>query len=219
MHTCIKLIGFIFVWLLTNKYQRKPPISPLLSSPLYSFAIQCVSCLSDHLFIVSFCLVLLISLLVRLGCCFVEIKRNAIQASAKGKNVQSFAASIIKGDYYQISGFYTFENRYTNSVVAHEVIIDLKFDTKVTRLNPLTPLVPRHHFNFIDFAHMLTTGKRSGVLTDVLGRLKAIQPLEQIMVRSQDMTDKREFILENLRGDELRVTLGVMLQKALMILI
>uniref|UniRef100_A0A6N2K216 Uncharacterized protein n=1 Tax=Salix viminalis TaxID=40686 RepID=A0A6N2K216_SALVM len=74
MHTCIKLIGFIFVWLLTNKYQRKPPISPLLSSPLYSFAIQCVSCLSDHLFIVSFCLVLLISLLVRLGCCFVEIK-------------------------------------------------------------------------------------------------------------------------------------------------
>uniref|UniRef100_A0A6N2KD67 Uncharacterized protein n=1 Tax=Salix viminalis TaxID=40686 RepID=A0A6N2KD67_SALVM len=28
---------------------------------------------------------------------------NTIQASTKGKNIQSFAASIIEGDYYQIS--------------------------------------------------------------------------------------------------------------------
>ena len=33
----------------------------------------------------------------------------------------------------------------------------------------------------------------------MLGRLKAIQQLEQIMVRGQDMTDKREFIIENIR--------------------
>uniref|UniRef100_A0A6N2MUX7 Replication factor A C-terminal domain-containing protein n=1 Tax=Salix viminalis TaxID=40686 RepID=A0A6N2MUX7_SALVM len=51
---------------------------------------------------------------------------NAIQASAKGKNIGPFAASIIEGDYYQVYGFYTFENRYTNSVVSHEAIIDLK---------------------------------------------------------------------------------------------
>uniref|UniRef100_A0A6N2MDD8 ATP-dependent DNA helicase n=1 Tax=Salix viminalis TaxID=40686 RepID=A0A6N2MDD8_SALVM len=48
---------------------------------------------------------------------------NAIQASAKGKNIGPFAASIIEGDYYQVNGFYTFENR---SVVSHEAIIDLK---------------------------------------------------------------------------------------------
>jgi replication factor A1 len=58
-----------------------------------------------------------------------------------------FATSIIEGDYYQISRFYTFENRYTNSVVAHEAIIDLKSDTGVARLNPLTPQVPHHYFH------------------------------------------------------------------------
>uniref|UniRef100_A0A6N2LTF1 ATP-dependent DNA helicase n=1 Tax=Salix viminalis TaxID=40686 RepID=A0A6N2LTF1_SALVM len=87
------------------------------------------------------------------------------QASAKGRNIQPFAASIIEGDYYEVCGFYTFENRYTNSVVAHEAVIDLKSDTKVTRIDPMTPPIPRHYFTFIDFAHLLTTGKRSGVLT------------------------------------------------------
>uniref|UniRef100_A0A6N2NKL1 ATP-dependent DNA helicase n=1 Tax=Salix viminalis TaxID=40686 RepID=A0A6N2NKL1_SALVM len=88
---------------------------------------------------------------------------NAIQASAKGRNIQPFAASIIEGDYYQVCGFYTFENKYTNSVVAHEAVIDLKSDNKVTRINPMTPPIPHHYFTFIDFAHLLTMGKRSGL--------------------------------------------------------
>ncbi|KAG5240448.1 replication protein DNA-binding [Salix suchowensis] len=141
------------------------------------------------------------------NCLFVDATHNAIQASAKGKNIQAFTASIIEGDYYEICGFYTFENRYTNSVVAHEAVIDLKSDTKVARIDPITPPIPRHYFHFIDFAHLMTTGRQSGVLTDVLGRLKASQPLERIMVRGQNMTDKREFIIENIRGEELRVTL------------
>lgn len=33
----------------------------------------------------------------------------------------------------------------------------------------------------------------------MLGRLKGVQPLEQIMVRGQDLTDKKEFIIENIR--------------------
>ena len=90
---------------------------------------------------------------------------DAIQASAKGKNIQTFAASIIEGDYYEVCGFYTFENRYTNSVVAHEAVIDLKSDTKIIKIDPMTPPIRRHYFTFIDFAHLLTTAKRSGVLT------------------------------------------------------
>lgn len=35
--------------------------------------------------------------------------------------------------------------------------------------------------------------------SDVLGRLKAIQPLEQVLVRGQTLENKREFILENIR--------------------
>uniref|UniRef100_A0A6N2L994 Uncharacterized protein n=1 Tax=Salix viminalis TaxID=40686 RepID=A0A6N2L994_SALVM len=93
------------------------------------------------------------------NCLFVDATGNAIQASAKGKNIGPFAASIIEGDYYQVYGFYTFENRYTNSVVSHEAIIDLS-----TKIDPMTPNTT-HYFNFIDFAHLFTTGRQSGVLT------------------------------------------------------
>jgi replication factor A1 len=34
---------------------------------------------------------------------------------------------------------------------------------------------------------------------DVLGRLKAIQPIEKILVRGQTLEDKTEFIFENIR--------------------
>jgi replication factor A1 len=34
---------------------------------------------------------------------------------------------------------------------------------------------------------------------DVIGRLKAIQQIEKILVRGQTLEDKREFILENIR--------------------
>jgi replication factor A1 len=34
---------------------------------------------------------------------------------------------------------------------------------------------------------------------DVIGRLKAIQPVEKVLVRGQELEDKREFILENIR--------------------
>nr|XP_034919245.1 replication protein A 70 kDa DNA-binding subunit D-like [Populus alba] len=94
-----------------------------------------------------------------------------------------------------------------NAVVGHEAVVDLKSDTKVTRLNSPPLSIPRYYFNFTDFAHVLNKEKGSRLLTDVLGRLKAIQPIEKILVRGQTLEDKREFILENIRGEELRITL------------
>jgi replication factor A1 len=39
----------------------------------------------------------------------------------------------------------------------------------------------------------------SAIFVDVLGRLKAIQPMEKILVRGQAVENKREFILENIK--------------------
>ena len=140
------------------------------SSKYIYFLLNTFTNLLYGLYFNSLCTISSVSLMV----IFTLIQQgNAIQASAKGRNIQPFAASIIEGDYYQICGFYTFENKYTNSVVAHEAVIDLKSDTKVTRIDPMTPPISRHYFTFIDFTHLLTTGRRSGVLTGFITSLRS----------------------------------------------
>nr|XP_034915104.1 replication protein A 70 kDa DNA-binding subunit B-like [Populus alba] len=141
------------------------------------------------------------------NCLFVDREGGAIQGSAKSRDAAHFSSIIIEGGYYEVKNFYTFENRYMNVVVGHEAVVDLKSDTKVTHLNSPPLSIPRYYFNFTDFAHVLNKEKGSRLLTDVLGRLKAIQPIEKILVRGQTLEDKREFILENIRGEELRITL------------
>ena len=50
-------------------------------------------------------------------------------------------------------------------MVDHEEIIDLKSDTKITHLDSVKHDVPRYHFHLIDFAHVLTKGIGSRILT------------------------------------------------------
>ncbi|KAJ6945951.1 hypothetical protein NC651_000888 [Populus alba x Populus x berolinensis] len=141
------------------------------------------------------------------NCVFVDNQGGAIQAVAKTRDLPTFAATVIEGNHYEIKGFYTYENRAVNTVAAHDAVIDLKSNTKITGIEAITPSVPRYYFNFIDYTHIMTKSKSSRILTDVLGRLKALQPLEQVMVRGQTLENKREFMLENICGEELRITL------------
>ncbi|KAI5555123.1 hypothetical protein BDE02_19G059700 [Populus trichocarpa] len=142
------------------------------------------------------------------NCVFVDNQGGAIQGLAKARDLLIFAATIIEGNHYEIKGFYTYENRVVNIVIAaHDAIIDLKSNTKIATIEPIQPYVPRYYFKFIDYANIITNSKGSGILTDVIGRLKALQPLEQVMVRGKMLENKREFMLENICGEELRITL------------
>ncbi|KAG5222160.1 replication protein DNA-binding [Salix suchowensis] len=140
------------------------------------------------------------------NCLLVDHQDGAIQGSSKARDAEFFNVNIIEGCYIEIKDFYTYENRAAN-VVDHEAIIDLKSDTKIVHLDSVKHDVPRYHFNLTDFAHVLTKGRGSRILTDVLGRLKAIQPIEKILVQGHRLEDKKEFIIENIRGEDLRVTL------------
>jgi len=95
-------------------------------------------------------------------------KGNAIQGSAKSRDTAHFASIITEGDYYEVKNFYTFENRYMNTVVSYEAVINLKSDTKVTRLDSLPLFIPQYYFNFTDFAYVFNKGKESRLLTGVL---------------------------------------------------
>jgi replication factor A1 len=94
-------------------------------------------------------------------------KGGAIQGSAKSRDAAHFSSIITEGEYYEVKNFYTFENRYMNAVVGHEAVIDLKSDTKVTRLNSPPLSIPRYYFNFTDFAHILNKEKGSRLLTGI----------------------------------------------------
>jgi hypothetical protein len=50
-------------------------------------------------------------------------------------------------------------------VIDHDVVIDVKSNVQITRLNPLTPSITRCFFSFVDFAYILTTRKGSRMLT------------------------------------------------------
>lgn len=55
-----------------------------------------------------------------------------------------------------------------NTVVSHEAVIDLKSDTKVTRLDSLPLSIPRYYFNFTNFTHVLNKGKESRLFIGIL---------------------------------------------------
>jgi replication factor A1 len=88
-------------------------------------------------------------------------KGGTIQGSTKARDISHFASIINKGDNLKIKGFYTFENCYINIVVNHETIIDLKFDTKVTRLVSLPFPIPWYYFNFTNSTYVFTKEKWS----------------------------------------------------------
>ena len=85
---------------------------------------------------------------------------NAIQGSAKYRDTVHFASIITEGDYYEVKNFYTFENRYMNIVVSYEAVINLKSDTKVTRLDSLPLLF--HDITLISLiSHMSLTKEKN----------------------------------------------------------
>ena len=87
-------------------------------------------------------------------------KGGAIQGSTKTIDAAHFASIITEGDYYEVKNFYTFENRYMNTVISHEAVIDLKSDTKVTRLDSLPLLF--HDITLISLiSHMSLTKEKN----------------------------------------------------------
>ena len=104
------------------------------------------------------------------------IQGGAIQAVAKTRDLPTFAAIVTEGNHYEIKGFYTYENRALNTVAAHDAVIDLKSNTKITGIEAITPSVPRYYFNFIDYAHIMTKSKSSRNLTG-LPFTSFIQPI------------------------------------------
>lgn len=47
------------------------------------------------------------------------------------------------------------------------MVVELESIIKTKAIDPLTPAVSRYYFRFIDFAHVLSLGKGSRVLTGI----------------------------------------------------
>jgi replication factor A1 len=92
------------------------------------------------------------------------IQGGAIHGLRKARDILLFNYSIVKGEHYEIRGFYTYENILVNMVLENDIIDDLKSDTKISTISTIAPSVLRHYFKLIDFSHVISKGKGSRIL-------------------------------------------------------
>jgi len=92
------------------------------------------------------------------------IQGGAIHGLRKARDILLFNYSIVKGEHYEIRGFYTYENISVNMVLENDIIDDLKSNTKISTISTIAPSVLRHYFKPIDFSHVISKGKGSRIL-------------------------------------------------------
>jgi replication factor A1 len=146
-------------------------------------------------------------------------KGNAIQGSTKVRDTAHFASIITKSDNLKIKGFYTYENcnmlwtmklLFTLSLTPRSLDLFLSHfpfhDTTLISLIPHISLPKKNDHNFLQVFfnvtlcnplyrarfHSFCSYTYSINFIDVLWRLKAIQPIEKVLVWGQTLEDIRE---------------------------
>ncbi|KAI5346000.1 hypothetical protein L3X38_013879 [Prunus dulcis] len=142
-----------------------------------------------------------------LQCILVDQKTDAIQASVKEIDYDFVAPKIKAGSIYEITHFYTGRNKPSHKIVPHVAQLFFNARTTFKELPTIQPHIPRHRFYLVDYTQLSTQIDKIDILTDVFGHITAIQPLEQKMVGNERLEDKCEVCIENIRKEDVRITL------------
>ncbi|XP_007219330.2 uncharacterized protein LOC18785943 [Prunus persica] len=142
-----------------------------------------------------------------LQCILVDQKTDAIQASVKEIDYDFVAPKIKAGSIYEITHFHTGRNKPSHKVVPHVAQLFFNARTTFKELPTIHPHIPRHRFYLVDYTQLSTRIDKIDILTDVFGHITGIQPLEQKMVGNERLEDKCEVCIENIRKEDIRITL------------
>ncbi|KAI5350890.1 hypothetical protein L3X38_003781 [Prunus dulcis] len=142
-----------------------------------------------------------------LQCILVDQKTDAIQASVKEIDYDFVAPKIKAGSIYEITHFHTGRNKPSHKIVPHVAQLFFNARTTFKELPTIQPHIPRHRFYLVDYTQLSTRIDKIDILTDVFGHITAIQPLEQKMVGNERLEDKCEVCIENIRKENVRITL------------
>ncbi|BBH02471.1 early nodulin-like protein 7 [Prunus dulcis] len=142
-----------------------------------------------------------------LQCILVDQKTDAIQASVKEIDYDFVAPKIKAGSIYEITHFHTGRNKPSHKIVPHVAQLFFNARTTFKELPTIQPHIPRHRFYLVDYTQLSTRIDKIDILTDVFGHITGIQPLEQKMVGNERLEDKCEVCIENIRKEDVRITL------------
>ncbi|KAB2619497.1 hypothetical protein D8674_015366 [Pyrus ussuriensis x Pyrus communis] len=137
--------------------------------------------------------------------CFIkDIK--LFEASTFDVDYDVMASKIEAGACYEITEFRTIKIRGQYKVVPHETQILLTSKTAFRKLASVFPPIPRHRFFLQDYNKLYPRLNKVDILTNVIGRISALQQLEPKQI-NQRVMHKCDVVIQNIRKEELTVTL------------
>ncbi|XP_048437621.1 replication protein A 70 kDa DNA-binding subunit C-like isoform X1 [Pyrus x bretschneideri] len=141
-----------------------------------------------------------------LHCILVDEKQQAIEASSTEMDYEIIVPKIEAGTCYEIMNFRTNYARAQYRVVPHETQIIFTSKTVFKKLASVFPPIPRHRFFLQDYNKLYHRLNKCDILTDVIGHLISVQPLEPIQI-NQRIEDKCDLVIQNIRNEEAKITL------------
>ncbi|KAF6137470.1 hypothetical protein GIB67_016663, partial [Kingdonia uniflora] len=130
-----------------------------------------------------------------------------IHASVPRDIIPQFDEVLKEGNIIHLEKFNVSKSNGTYHPIDGEYKIYFKNDTIVKRLEDQHLPIPRHIFSFIEFKDIPTRCQSTKILTDIVGKLKAITEIEIVSKRNGDTSQKRDLILENIYGSTIKFTI------------
>ncbi|KAL6198296.1 hypothetical protein ACLB2K_028088 [Fragaria x ananassa] len=112
---------------------------------------------------------------------------------------------LMVGSVYRISKFHSKESQDKYIIVEHRTQLLFNNRTQFIPL-PELPDIPQHWFRFVDFDKLLMRENNDTVLTDLIGRLKLMYPLEEEFINGRKAL-KRLLRIQDARRQDLKLTL------------
>ncbi|KAB2595065.1 replication protein A 70 kDa DNA-binding subunit C-like [Pyrus ussuriensis x Pyrus communis] len=141
-----------------------------------------------------------------LHCILVDEKQQAIESSFTEMDYEIIVPKIEAGTCYEIMNFRTNYARAQYRVVPHETQIIFISKTVFKKLASVFPPIPRHIFFLQDCNKLYPRLNKCDILTDVIGHLISVQPVEPIQI-NQRIEDKCDLVIQNIRNEEAKITL------------
>ncbi|RXH71535.1 hypothetical protein DVH24_018890 [Malus domestica] len=113
-----------------------------------------------------------------LQCVLVDELNDAIEASILEADYERVAPKIKAGCIYEITQLHSRSNKRTFKVVPHTAQVFFNGKTTYKQITERPPHIPKRGFYLVDYSELLSRVDKVEILTDVVGRITAVQPLE-----------------------------------------
>ncbi|KAL0012996.1 hypothetical protein SO802_000065 [Lithocarpus litseifolius] len=132
-------------------------------------------------------------------------KDNLIHASIRKSFVNHFR-DIQEGKIYRIKYFGVVKNKDAYRIVNHKYMIRFYATTSVKLLETNDELIAKKKFELVPFDELKYLADKNTTLTDVIGEIVGISPMEKIEVRGKKLNKRLIELQDNRLREKIRIT-------------